>query len=459
MSPTMPTYQVPSATGTPSSPSWSSEFNRHFQMVLTRYSPNQEDSIDKAYEEAKSHPAFAPHFAKGAYAAGKEASTKAKSCDTPIVLKPRSSLPRATLGIDPTLLDDNADSDAMTVDHSLDYLEELPRLSQIPSSPPLAASVVDLNPYMALTHPHALQQFSGPTSTPSQVVSGVSSPFNDQTPFANNVAGYSAHFSHASADFGWPHNDGHAHAGPSQAYATQAEPSGWVAPQTGSPVFSPSGSEKSSLEGMGVDIQPSLRHGTSVDLKLPMDFVRLMEDFSGHGEAFAYIQYALEAYFRNLSAATLVAASISFPCSWNPPVNGQPCTAILTTETMMAHLKTHHGVKSKARVCNWDKCRNQQIDGELKRHLPRHNPSGIVPRRAVIQGTKFGNKTFGAFEYMPDPVGRSDMAPRAVGTQIRKQIADVCGLKVPKPPSNRPTSNKGTKTQAKRGGRRGRKRA
>ncbi|KAH6905223.1 hypothetical protein BKA70DRAFT_509244 [Coprinopsis sp. MPI-PUGE-AT-0042] len=455
MSPTMPTYQASSATGPPHSPSWSSEFNHHFQMVLTRYSPNQEGSIDKAYEEAKLHPAFAPHFAKTPYASAKEAATKEKSCDITTVLELGASLPRATLGIDPTLSDNNAGRDAMTVERSLDHLEGLPQLTHMSSLPPPTASTVAFSPYMALTHPHALHQLSGSTSTPPQVVAGSSSPFNDQTTFAN----YDAHFSRASADFGWPHNDGHPHTGPSQVYATQASYSGWLTPQTGSPVFSPSGSENSSLDDVGADIQPSHGHGAPVDLKLPMDFVRLMEDFTGHGEAFAYIEYALEAYFKNLSAATRAAASISFPCSWNTHVNGQPCTAILTTETMMAHLKTHHGVKSKARVCNWDKCRNRQIDGELKRHLPRHNPSGIVRRRAVIQGAKFGDKTFGAFEYMPDPVGRSDMAPRAVATQIRKQIADVCGLKVPKPPLNKPTSNKGTKTQAKSGGRRRRKRA
>lgn len=151
---------------------------------------------------------------------------------------------------------------------------------------------------------------------------------------------------------------------------------------------------------------------------------RLMEEFIHNDEASAYIHHTLAIYFKNCSAVSREAASHNFTCQWKSSPNGQPCTATLNTDTMVAHLRTHHGVTSRSRVCNWGKCHNHPIDCELKRHLPRHYPTGIKePTRVTIKGAKFGSKTFGDFEYKPDPVGRADMAPRSVAKKIRRQIA------------------------------------
>ncbi|KAH6901503.1 hypothetical protein BKA70DRAFT_682915 [Coprinopsis sp. MPI-PUGE-AT-0042] len=390
----MPTNESPSVPEFPSSPAWPSEFNRHFQMVLTQYSPNQEGSIDKAYEEAKSHPAFAPHFPKAAAPASKEAATKLQgTCDTPAILKPRPSRSRATAGIDPTLLDTNATSDevAMVVDNSLDCLQELPQLSQISPEPQLTASIVAFNPYLALIHPHNLCDFT-------------------------------------IAPFRSPHDDGHIHSGPGQGNATQGVPNlpftygrdiSWRAPQRGTPLPVSPGSSDSDSELVHVKRSPR-------PLKLSKHFQTLMKEFSNNGEAFAYIEHALAVFYRNRAAVKSAVDSDTFPCLWNCHVGArgkkaQTCTAILTSTTVMAHLKAHHGFKAKTKRCNWDNCRNEVITGELKRHLLKHDLSPSVPKSATVNGGRFGNTVFGSFRYKPG--GRSDMSYRDVASSIRRVIA------------------------------------
>lgn len=227
-------------------PAWSSDFNRHFQMVLTKYSPNQEGSIDMAYEEAKSHPSFARFFATAPAtppkaAAGKENSqglsptqlSSAAVGSTGLRTVPKAA--KATASVtDPAPSDSHAgDNDAAMVhDHAaLDRLEDLPQLSQISFTPPPADSTLSANPHMPFNDPRVLHQFATTSAS--------------------------------------PHNDGHIDAGPSQGYATQgslrpsfphehAQPAfTWTAPQKGSPLPPSSGSSSPDAEAVSLQKLPN----------------------------------------------------------------------------------------------------------------------------------------------------------------------------------------------------------
>jgi hypothetical protein len=143
-----------------------------------------------------------------------------------------------------------------------------------------------------------------------------------------------------------------------------------------------------------------------------------------------YIRYALAVYYRNLSALSTEASSHDFICEWHSPaLTGQPCTAILNADNMMEHLRNQHGVEVRSRVCNWGKCHDHEIDGEIKRHLPRHYPMDIkTPRMATVEAVELWGQKFGGFEYQPSPVGRKDMAPRSVASKITRQINIAFGL-------------------------------